>query len=145
MTQNIYYHSKRKESRYSKEAKWKLKQDGKHIRVIYLHFWYQRVCMPSPFQLCWLQHTFFCWAASTTCVSPWQISHTSDTSNILESPKQCKLHWQLYKMASQDLYTGDPHLHTHTLSWPQPFCLTSEEDSTVLCVSAVTLKPGPCG
>lgn len=67
----------------------------------------------SPAQLCWLQHTFFCWAASTTCVSPWQISHTSDTSNILESPKQSKLHWQLYKMVSQDLYTGDSHLHTH--------------------------------
>lgn len=37
--------------------------------------------LASPFQLCWLQHTFIPWSHSLpVCRCPWQTSHCSGTS-----------------------------------------------------------------
>lgn len=47
---------------------------------------------PTPFLLCWQQHTSFSWAVPLSSLS-WQVSHDSVISNTVGSTRQSRLHF----------------------------------------------------
>lgn len=80
---------------------------------------------PSHFAACRV-HLSLLYGSVPVPSSPWQMSHSSGTSNILGYPMQLRLHW----MASRSLQAETPVLHT----WPQKLSYCRRAHNSFVCI-----------
>jgi hypothetical protein len=120
VVQDTYYHSKRDKKKHNEEILGQSKTENHQgkLHILHLHVWSQRTLQISnSYQLCWLKHTSFSWASSTT--SPqlssagilqfWHLQHLRISNTSQASPSQ------IHTVPKEASMQG----HTRSHSWPQ--------------------------